>query len=192
MNSKMMKQRAVFLDRDGTVNVEKEYLSRIEDFEFIPGSKEAIRRLRDAGFLIVVVTNQSGIGRGYYSEKDLKSLHQFMEDELAKIGAGIDGWYFCPHHPTHGIGEYGLECSCRKPMPGMLLTAAVDLDIDLSASFMVGDKCVDVEAGLRAGCRSILVKTGYGMADSAVLPEGVNVSNDLSDATNLIISTVKV
>jgi D-glycero-D-manno-heptose 1,7-bisphosphate phosphatase len=181
-------KRAVFLDRDGTINVEKEYLFRVEEFEFIPGAPEAIKLLKDAGFLVVIVTNQSGIGRGFYAEADLERLHAFMEQALARIGTGVDAYYFCPHHPQHGQGEYRTECVCRKPLPGMLLAAARDLVIDLPASFMVGDKLADVEAGLAAGCRPVLVRTGYGAAEITAVPAGVQTVADLSAAAQLILA----
>jgi D-glycero-D-manno-heptose 1,7-bisphosphate phosphatase len=181
-------RRAVFLDRDGTINEEKEYLWRIEEFCFINGSVEAIRVLNGAGFLVVVVTNQSGIGRGYFTEADLERLHLFMEKELAREGAIIDASYFCPHHPQDAEGEYLLDCSCRKPLPGMLLNAARDLGIDLAASWMVGDKRADIDAGVAAGCRSVLVRTGYGSSESASITSGVPVVDDLLAAVGLILS----
>lgn len=175
---------AVFLDRDGTINVEKSYLYRAEEFEFIPGAPEAIRLLKEAGFLVVVVTNQSGIARGYYDEAAVHRLHRFVDGELARVGAAIDAYYLCPHHPQHGSGE----CACRKPLPGMLLAAAGDLGIDLTRSFIVGDKLADVEAGLRAGCRPLLVKTGYGAVEAAQLPPGVPACADILAAARLIVA----
>ena len=180
-------RRAVFLDRDGTINVEKEYLSRAEEFQFIPGAPWAIRRLNDAGFLVIVVTNQSGIGRGYYDEGALELLHRHMDEELACYGAIVDAYYFCPHHPQHGIGDYGKECACRKPLPGMLLQAAKDFPLDLTASYIIGDKIADVEAGLKAGCRPLLVKTGYGAAEAERLPPGVDAYADLLAAVEAIL-----
>lgn len=182
-------RRAVFLDRDGTINVEKEYLHRVEEFEFIPGAAEAIRLLNDAGFLVIVVTNQSGIARGYYDEAALEEIHRHMERELSRFGASVDACYFCPHHPQHGIGDYRKECACRKPLPGMLLQAADDWSIDLSASFIIGDKLADVEAGLKAGCLPLLVRTGYGAGEEAALPEGVKAYDNILAATRAIVDT---
>ena len=153
---------AVFLDRDGTINIEKNYLYRIEDLELIPGTGEGIALLNRAGYRVVVVSNQSGIGRGFYKESDVHLLHRHLDSLLASFDARIDAYYYCPHHPEHGQGEYRRECACRKPLPGMLLQAAADLDLDLDRSFMIGDKLVDLEAGKAAGCRTLLVRTGYG------------------------------
>lgn len=187
----MGKHKAVFLDRDGTINVEVQYLSQVEDFQFIPGVPWALKRLKEAGYLLVVVTNQSGIGRGYYDEAALDSIHSHMHADLATFGAAIDACYFCPHHPEHGTGDYRQECGCRKPLPGMLQQAAQDLDIDLAASFMVGDKLADVEAGLAAGCTSLLVLTGYGSEQVTELPEGVRAYPDLLAAAEAILKSGK-
>ena len=184
----MGKQKAVFLDRDGTINEEVQYLSNIADFRFIAGVPEALRRLKDAGFLLVVVTNQSGIGRGYYDEAALASVHAHMHAELAVYGASIDACYFCPHHPEHALGSYRQECACRKPLPGMLQQAAEDLDIDLSSSFMIGDKLMDVQAGLNAGCTSLMVLTGYGAAQADEAPAGVRIYPDMPAAAEAILA----
>lgn len=172
---------AVFLDRDGTINVEKDYLYRAEELKFIPGAPEAIRRLNQAGYLVVVVTNQSGVARGYYGEEDVHLLHRHMSEQLAIEQARVDAWLFCPHHPS-GRGSYGLPCKCRKPLPGMLLEAASRYDIDLEASVMIGDKCIDVEAGKAAGCRPILVRSGYGRQEEACVDPQVEVYDDLLSA----------
>ncbi len=179
VNGERKLKRAVFLDRDGTINVEKEYLHRAEEFVFIPGAPEAIRLLKETGFLVIVVTNQSGVGRGYYDEEAVHRLHRYMDGELARHGASVDAYYLCPHHPLHGIGDYRRECGCRKPLPGMLLEAARDFTIDLAASYIVGDKLADVEAGHAAGCRPLLVRTGYGEEESPRLPAGVPVYDDI-------------
>jgi D-glycero-D-manno-heptose 1,7-bisphosphate phosphatase len=185
-------KRAVFLDRDGTINAEKEYLHRTEDFEFIPGAPQAIKLLNDAGFCIVVVTNQSGVARGYYDEAAVERLHRHMDAELARFGARVDAYYFCPHHPDHGSGEYTRACACRKPLPGMLVQAAADLAVDLTESWIIGDKLADVEAGLRAGCRPLLVRTGYGADEEARLPREVPVHDDILGAAQAIINNAVI
>jgi D-glycero-D-manno-heptose 1,7-bisphosphate phosphatase len=183
-------KRAVFLDRDGTVNVEKDYLYRIEDFEFIPGVPEAIAALKKAGFLVVVVTNQSGVARGYYGLDAVDCLHEHIQAELARYDTQIDAFYVCPHHPTEGFGEYQVECDCRKGAPGMLLQAAAENDLDLSRSFIVGDKLADVLAGERAGCTPVMVLTGYGARDAQLMDKGrAQVCADLADAVKFILST---
>lgn len=181
-----MTRRAVFIDRDGTLNEESGYLHRAEDCRFIPGAIDAVARLNAAGFLVVVVTNQSGIARGYYTEDDLERLHAYMATRLAAGGARIDGWYFCPHHPDFLSAD--ADCACRKPLPGMLQQAAHELEIDLASSWMVGDKLADVEAGRAAGCTPILVLTGYGAAEAAVVDPRVTVCSDLYAAATHIIA----
>lgn len=180
--------KAVFLDRDGTINVERAYLYLPEEFEFIPGTPEAIRLLNEAGFRAIVVTNQSGIARGFYDEAAVDRLHRHMDKELARFGATIDAYYFCPHHPDYGAGRSGIVCECRKPMDGMLRRGAAEYSLDLTASFMIGDRLVDVEAGLHSGSRPILVRTGYGASESARLPPGIPVYDCLFDAVRAVIS----
>lgn len=149
--------KAVFLDRDGTINVEKNYLYQIEDFEFIPGVPEAIKMLNDAGYLVIVVTNQAGIARGYYTEEDMYKLHRHIDEELKKYNAHIDAYYFCPHHPLHGIGKYKQDCNCRKPKSGMLEEAIKDFNIDVTKSYIIGDKEWDIEAGKKLGIKGFRV-----------------------------------
>lgn len=174
-------KRAVFLDRDGTINIEKEYLYQASDFEFIPGAPEAIRLLNQAGIMVVVVTNQSGVARGYYTENDVENLHRHIALELERSGAHVDAWLYCPHHPA-GRGSYALPCNCRKPLPGMLQEAAVRYDIDLGNSAMIGDKLADIEAGGAAGCRTILVRTGYGINNERLVGTNTAVCDDLLSA----------
>lgn len=174
-------KRAVFLDRDGTINLEKGYLFRTADFEFVPGAAEAIRLLNGAGFLVVVVTNQSGVARGYYSEEDVAVLHRHIEEQLSRCGARVDAWLYCPHHPD-GKGAYAQTCACRKPRPGMLFEAARQYGIDLKNSVMIGDKLADVEAAIAAGCSPILVRSGYGAEEEQRLPAGTRVYDDLLSA----------
>ena len=159
-------QRAVFLDRDGTLNVEKEYLYQPEAFEFIPGAPEAVRLLRDGGYKVIVVTNQSGVARGYFGPRQVEALHRHIQTLLKPFGTRIDAFYYCPHHPTQGQGEYRVECDCRKGQPGMLLKAAREHHLALDRSYMIGDKAADIEAGARAGCHAILVATGYGCTEA--------------------------
>ena len=154
-----MKQQAVFLDRDGTLNTEKNYLYRIEDWEWVPGALEAILRINRMGFLAIVVTNQSGIARGYYDEAAVITLHQRVDRLLAEAGAHIDAYYFCPHHPEYGSIH---NCACREPKAGLLMQAKNDFDIDLPRSWMIGDRLSDMQAGFCVGVTPILVQTGYG------------------------------
>lgn len=184
---KTIKKPAVFLDRDGTINVEKDYLYKVEDFEFIAGAPLAIKRLKEAGFLVIVVSNQSGIGRGYFDEQAVEMLHRHVQSELASYGTSIDAFYFCPHHPDKGLGKYKIACECRKGEPGMLLQAAKEHNIDLQKSFMVGDKIADIKAGQRAGCKALLVLTGYGQSESRKLVEGrAIVCKDIATAVKVI------
>ncbi len=180
-------KQAVFLDRDGTINIEKDYLFKPEDFEFTTGAVEAIRMFNEAGYLVIVVTNQSGVARGYYKESDVIHLHKYIDQLLQAKGARVDSWYYCPHHPD-GIYPYNKICNCRKPMPGMLKQAAAEHSIQLSKSWMVGDKMADVEAGLAAGCRSLLVLTGYGSEIVDELDSDIPVCENLMTAATLITS----
>ncbi len=162
VGSSKQSRKAVFLDRDGTLNVEKDYLIEPADFEFIPGVPDALKKLQQAGFLLVIVTNQSGVARGYFSLEQVEKLHDHIRGLLERYGVSIAGIYVCPHHPTAGRGAYLCDCACRKGKPGMLFEAARELNIDLSASFMIGDKLADIQAGVAAGCQTCLVETGYG------------------------------
>lgn len=142
---------AAFLDRDGVVNVDHGYVVRIEDFEFVAGTLEACRLLAQRGFALVVITNQSGIGRGLYSEADYHALTAWMRAQFAAAGAPLAGVYHCPHHPTDARGIFRVECDCRKPAPGMLLRAAAELDLDLARSILFGDRRSDLQAAFAAG-----------------------------------------
>ena len=155
------KQKAVFLDRDGTINMYVGFLRNIDQFELIDGVAEAIKKINASGYLCIVVTNQPVIARGEVTVPELDEIHKKMETELGFAGAYVDGLYYCPHHPHKGyeseVIEFKIDCDCRKPKPGMLLRAADEFNIDLSDSFMVGDGENDVKAGLAAGCKSILI-----------------------------------
>ncbi len=180
-----MPRRAVFLDRDGTLNVEKEYLHRAEDWEWIPGAVEAIRLLNEAGFVVLVTTNQSGVARGYYDEQAVRSLHAQVDRWLAAEGAHVDGYYYCPHHPQYGAVRH---CDCRKPAPGMLLAGARDHDLDLKQSYVVGDKAADVGAALAVGAAPILVATGYGQAERAQVDASIPFVPDVLAAARRIVA----
>lgn len=149
--------KAVFLDRDGTINVEKDYLYRIEDFEYLPGVIEGLKFLQDKGYLLIVITNQSGIARGFYTEDDYFCLDQWMKDDLAQKGIKITASYYCPHLPDAVIPEYAVECDCRKPKLGMYYKAADEWNIDLDKSIAVGDRMRDLEICLNTKCKGILI-----------------------------------
>lgn len=162
-----MANKAVFLDRDGTLNVDHGYVHQIDDFQFIAGAIEALLKLKQAGYLLVLVTNQSGIARGYFSETQFLQLTEWFDWSLADRGVDFDGIYYCPHHPE-GLGEYREICDCRKPKPGMLTQAIEELDIDPARSVMVGDKLEDLLAAEAAGVKvKILVRSGQAVTPAA-------------------------
>lgn len=174
--------RAVFLDRDGTLIVEKNYLHRIEDVEFIPGSGPALARLKQQGFLLILVTNQSGVSRGYFTLEDVQRVHRHLLAALQTHGATLDGIYLCPHHPDD-------NCDCRKPKTKLIRDAAEKFQIDLARSFVVGDRELDVELGRNAGCQTVLVRTGYGeqvLAENRARPD--HVAADLAAAADWILA----
>lgn len=155
--------KAVFLDRDGVITKEPPYYAhKIEQLELVPKSAETIRLLNESGFKVIVVSNQAGVARGYYREKDIQIYNNEMKRQLEEKGAYIDAIYYCPHYPEAIIEKYKIDCECRKPKPGMLSQAEKDLNLNLKLSFLVGDKMSDIEAGYRAGCKTILVLTGQG------------------------------
>ena len=158
-----MKARgAVFLDRDGTLNREVGYLHRIEDFCWIPGARQAIRRINRAGMLAIVVTNQAGIGHGYFGEDSVNRLHKHMQVALQMVGAHIDAFYYCPFHPEAVRGRYRRQSKCRKPGTGMFELAIREWSIEVADSFVVGDRNSDLEPGRKLGMTTVLVTTGYG------------------------------
>jgi D-glycero-D-manno-heptose 1,7-bisphosphate phosphatase len=179
-----MSGAAVFLDRDGTLNVEKDYVYRYADWEWVPGAVEGLKKIAGLGFRLVVVSNQSGVARGYYTDSDVRALHSVVAKDLRESGIDVAGFYFCPHGPGDG-------CDCRKPQPGLLLQAQKDLKIDFSGSFMVGDKLIDIQAAQAAGVQPILVGTGYGMKEKGTLPPSVPFVNDLLAAAQWIERSVK-
>jgi D-glycero-D-manno-heptose 1,7-bisphosphate phosphatase len=163
-----MSRMAAFIDRDGVLNEERAFVHRIEDFAFLPGAVAALRLLQLAGYLLVVITNQSGIARGLYSEGDYLALTVHMRERLAAAGVSLAAVEYCPHLPDAPLERYRRECDCRKPKPGMLARARSALDIEPGASFLVGDRLSDIEAGRAAGIgRCFLVRTGYALPDDA-------------------------
>jgi D-glycero-D-manno-heptose 1,7-bisphosphate phosphatase len=153
---------AVFLDRDGTIIEEVGYLSSPDQVLLLPSAAQAVRRLNERGIPVVVVTNQSGVARGFFTEESVVAVHAAVRALLAEHGARIDAFYFCPHHPDGTIPSYTRHCSCRKPLPGLLESAASDLSLNLASSIVIGDKQLDVETARSAGARGVLVLTGYG------------------------------
>jgi D-glycero-D-manno-heptose 1,7-bisphosphate phosphatase len=175
----------VFLDRDGTIIAEKVYLADPDGVVLLPGAVEALASLQEAGFALVVVTNQAGIARGLYRLEDYHAVAARLNDQLAAEGVLLDGTWFCPHHPEH-TGP----CECRKPGTGMHLQATERLGLDPGASFFVGDKLSDVEPGLALGGQGILVRTGYGAELAAQAPEGIWVVDDLAAAARAIVDPI--
>ena len=155
-----MNNRALFVDRDGTLVQARHYPSRPEDLILFESIGEPLALLQATGFLLIVITNQSGLAHGYFDETALQRMNAHLHAELEKLGVRLDAVYYCPHHPDGSVATYAIECNCRKPRPGLLERAARDLQIDLKRSWFVGDILHDVEAGNRAGCRTVLVNNG--------------------------------
>ena len=155
-------QATIFLDRDGTINEDVGYLNAIDRLVFIPGALDAIRLLTRAGYQIVIITNQAGVGLGMIDEGVLGELHRTIDERIAQAGGRVDGWFICPHHVTATIEKFRIDCDCRKPKPGLFDQACKALPIDKSRSFYIGDKASDMAAARAAGLPGILVRTGYG------------------------------
>lgn len=160
-------RRAVFFDRDGTITREGEWIKHPGALELVPGAADGIARLSRAGFAIVMFTNQSAVARGLITESELAVIHARLQEMLASEGAHLDAIYYCPHHPTEGVGAYRVECDCRKPKPGLVLRAAAEMNLDLAQSWCVGDMERDLQAGAAAGLPGILVATGKGVEEEA-------------------------
>jgi D-glycero-D-manno-heptose 1,7-bisphosphate phosphatase len=158
-------RRAVFIDRDGTISEEVGYINHPSRFRVFPYAAAAIKHLNDAGWLAIVVTNQAGVARGYFSEDMIQTVHAEMTKELENGGARLDAVYYCAHHPSVGEPPYRFDCDCRKPKPGLISRAARDFDIDLAGSWMVGDRYSDVELARNAGVQSMFVLSGYGRGE---------------------------
>jgi D-glycero-D-manno-heptose 1,7-bisphosphate phosphatase len=167
-----MKRPAFFIDRDGTINEQMGYVNHVSRFQVLPGVPEAVRLLNENHFFAIVVSNQSGVARGYHPIGLVHELHAYLQRILKKEGAGLDGFFFCPHHPRGTVPEYTQACHCRKPQTGLIDQARESFDIDLADSYVVGDRHTDVQMAHRAGVRAIMVKTGYGLGEiDYVLPQ---------------------
>jgi D-glycero-D-manno-heptose 1,7-bisphosphate phosphatase len=181
---------AVFLDRDGTLNIDAGYLDRKERLMLFPWSLDSVRLLRRAGYAVVVVTNQSGVGRGMIEESFVEEVHQIIQSRLVDIGEKLDGHYYCPHEPSASIEAFRVDCDCRKPKPGLVTRAARDLGLDVERSIVVGDKWSDIGLAKQTGARGVLVRTGYGRSQEKNRQEGLSadaVVDTLMDAVNWIL-----
>ncbi len=189
-------QGAVFLDRDGTINEEVGYLDDLAKLRLIPSSFAAIRMINESGMKAVVITNQSGVARGLFTEETVREAHRMIQNRLVRHGARIDRFYYCPHHPTDGKGEYLLVCRCRKPATGLVCQAARELNIDLGKSYLVGDTIRDMETARNAGIRGILVRTGMEGQERAAaqlqrLAVPAYIAEDILDAVRWIMKDRK-
>ncbi len=182
-----MKDKAIFLDRDGTIIEDSGYVYRIEELKFIQYVTEGLKKLQDTNYKLIIITNQSGIARGLYSEKDYFLFRDEINKKLKEQGILITSEYFCPHH-KEGIGKYRIDCNCRKPKTGMLEQAAKDFNLNLKDCWMIGDKSKDILAGMNAGCRTIHILTGK---ESNPITYADFIAKNLSEAADYIIRTDK-
>ena len=181
-------ERAVFLDRDGTIIEDVGYLDDCNRIKLLPGAVEAIRLLNKSGYRVIIVTNQAGVAKGYFSEEKLQEINAGLLEAMSGQGAHVDKIYYCPHNIEGSVEEYKKECSWRKPNPGMIEEAAREYDLDIKNSFMIGDKRSDIEAGCRAGCRTIWL-SGQGRPDAADdAPKADHIAAGLYDAVKLLLS----
>jgi D-glycero-D-manno-heptose 1,7-bisphosphate phosphatase len=189
-----MGSSAVFLDRDGTVNEEVDFLTSPRDLRLIPRSAEAIRRANDLGLRVIIVSNQSGVARGLLTEAALAEIHAALAAQLGERNARVDGIYYCPHHPTQGIDGYRMECDCRKPKAGMIDRAVREFSVDPAKSWVIGDRTVDAGMAKSAGARAILVLTGYGRAERELCERDAipldYVADDLWDAMEFVAASL--
>lgn len=183
--------RAVFLDRDGVINEEPpHYAHRLDQLKMIARSATAVQLLNANEFIVIVVSNQAGIAHGYFREEDTIKFNRAIKEALAKENAYFNAIYYCPHHPAGEVELYRTDCECRKPRPGMLMKAQREFNIDFRQSFIVGDRLSDIEAGKRVGCKTIIVRTGYGLEElSNNHVECEYIANDLYDAVESILDS---
>jgi D-glycero-D-manno-heptose 1,7-bisphosphate phosphatase len=191
-----LKKPAVFIDRDGTVNEQMGYINHMSRFLLLPGSAEAIRLLNHHGYLAIIVSNQSGVARGYFPIDLVHEVHGHMKMLLEREGAAVDGIFFCPHYPKGKVPEYSRSCDCRKPRTGLIEMACSQFPVDMENSYVIGDRCSDMELARKSGLKGILVKTGYGLGDlEYVFPDlpfkPFHVAEDLLDAVKWIVAPVK-
>ena len=191
----MSGKSAVFLDRDGTINEQMGYINHISRFHLLPGAAKAIKRLNDAGIPVVVVSNQSGLARGYFPEELLTEVHKKMQTQLAEKGARVDAIYYCPHHPEAKEARFKETCACRKPKPGLIYRAAKEMQLDPEISFVVGDRWSDIKTAAQCGARSILVRTGYGRGDEKYIGPNQEIQphqkcDDLQEAVSWILTQI--
>lgn len=188
----MPNPKAIFLDRDGTINVEKDYLYKISDFEFLPGAVGALRILQAAGFQLIIITNQSGIARGFYTENDYHALNDWMLEELKRNDVDITAVYYCPHHPNAKVEKYRVNCDCRKPRLGLYEKAVADFNIDLSQSYVIGDKLRDCAICRTTACRGYLISSNEKLEIIEAVQNGeyqnISYAADLMEAAEKIIS----
>ncbi len=180
-----MENKAVFLDRDGTINVDKGYVYKIEDLEILPNVVEGLKLLRQAGYKLIIITNQSGIARGYYTEEDYFRFKKEMHEKLKEHEIFINAEYFCPHHPNGTIEKYKSDCDCRKPKTGMLEQAARDFNLNLRESWMIGDSLRDIQTGKNAGCRTIHILI---REEKNLVKEAEFVARDMLEAAHYILN----
>ena len=186
-------KRAVFIDRDGTISEEVGYINHPSRFRVFPYAATAIKHLNESGWLAIVVTNQAGVARGYFTEEMIKTVHADMTSELERAGARLDAVYYCAHHPSVGEPPYRFDCDCRKPKPGLITRAVQDFDIDLAGSWMVGDRYSDVELARNAGVQSMFVMSGYGRGEwehqrESWTEQPDQVAEDLLEAVRVIVA----
>jgi D-glycero-D-manno-heptose 1,7-bisphosphate phosphatase len=184
--------RAIFLDRDGTLVHPRHYPTRPADLHLYAGIGPALRLLQTAGFKLIMITNQSGLARGYFGEADLTRMHEYLASELAKLDVRLDGIYYCPHHPEGTVRDLAIECECRKPQPGMLFRAAAEHALELGRSWFVGDILDDIEAGRRAACRTVLVDLGTESPPDGPLRQPDFVAEDTPHALRIIAAAERI
>ena len=191
-----MNNAGVFIDRDGTISEEVGYINHLSRFQIYPWSAQAIRNLNQNGFKTIVVTNQAGVARGYFREDMVIKVHEKLRAEMARVGVHFDAIYYCPHHPSVGESPYRQDCNCRKPKPGMLLRAVEEFSVDLSRSFVIGDRYGDIELAHNAGAHSILVLSGYGLGEYEYQRQSWKlqptwVAKNLLEASEIILNVVQ-